>query len=383
VSANDQSFGQSASRSRELELKLDLIERWLGEARLGGLLLSTQRNFAWLTGGGDNHVGLATEIGVASLLVLAGGRRFVLAPNNECPRLLDEELDGLGFEPIELPWYELRADPLRLRASIAGLADPERIGADAATAGLPNVESMIAPLRYRLTEAEVARYRVHARATAEAVEAVAREIAPGMTEREVEARLAGRLIECGARPTVLLVAGDERFFKYRHPIPTAKRIDRSACLAVCARRWGLTAAVSRLVHFGAVADETARRYASLGRIEARLVASTRPGARSGDLMDRLAGWYAEEGFADEWRWHHQGGATGYLEREWVICPDGAQRVESPQAFAWNPTIAGTKIEDTILATEDSAEILSATASWPSIEIEVNGEGWVRPQILRR
>ena len=44
------------------------------------------------------------EAGTARLLVAADGRRFVLANAIEMPRMLDEVLAGLEFQPIEYPW---------------------------------------------------------------------------------------------------------------------------------------------------------------------------------------------------------------------------------------------------------------------------------------
>jgi Xaa-Pro dipeptidase len=369
------------SLNNEFTEKLGRIENWLANENLAGLLLGTQRNFTWLSCGGSNHVGLATPDGVAFLLVTNDGRRYLLAPNNERPRLFDEEVGRFGFEPIEIPWYELRANPLRWSQAIGEIVDADRVGADTNVGGIANVEAKFAPLRYRLTEAEVERYRIHGRAVAEGVEETARAVEPGMSEREIEALLAGNLMRRGARPTVLLIAADDRFFKYRHPIPTDNRVQRYVCLSTCARLWGMIAAVTRLVHFGPARDEIERKYAALQRVEANLLAATRPGATSGELFDRLAASYAEEGYGDEWRLHHQGGATGYIEREWVATPGGGQTVVAPQAFAWNPTIAGTKVEDTIIASETGTEILTDTGSWPSVEIEVESGTLRRPQIL--
>ena len=366
----------------EFAEKLERVQALLEAERLHGLLLGTQRNFAWLSCGGDNHVGLATTDGVAFLLVLRDGQRLVLMANNERPRITEEELSGLGFEPIELPWYELRANPRHLIGTIAAFVNPDSIGTDTAVGNLLNIEAKFAPLRYRLTDAEIERYRTHGHACATAIEETAREVRIGMSEKEVESLLAYKLMKHGARPTVLLVASDERFFKYRHPIPTERKIERYVCLSTCARRWGLTVAITRLVHFGAVPAETERRYQTLLKVEAKLMAHTRPGIKSGDLFDLLAGWYAAEGFEGEWRNHHQGGATGYIERDWVAYPDGPHIVQPRQAFAWNPTIAGVKAEDTMLTHDTGNEIITQTDDWPKVEIEAAGHHLILPQILK-
>jgi hypothetical protein len=56
-------------------------------------------------------------------------------------------------------------------------------------------------------------------------------------------------------------------------------------------------------------------------------------------------------------------------------------VAAGQAFAWNPSIQGTKSEDTILAGETQAEILTETAGWPLLPLAVDGQTIMRPAIL--
>lgn len=371
------------SPSSELNDKLNRVHAFLEQQGLGAVLLSTQRNFSWLTCGGSNHVGVATPEGVASLLVTRNGHRFVISANNEHARITDEETTRFGFEPIAIPWHELRLDPLRLRHAVGEIIDPQTVGADSSAGGFENIDSRFAPVRYRLTEAEVARYRPHGQAIGEAVEETARSVEVGMSERMIEALLAFNIMKRGARPTVLLVAADERFHKYRHPIPTDRRVENFVAISACARRWGLTVAVTRLVHFGPVPADLSAKYRALQSVEASLLNATMPGASAGQVFAQLKSAYERAGYRDEWREHHQGGATGYLDREWVATPDGQQVVEAPQAFAWNPTIAGTKIEDTVLTDGSGIEVISSTAEWPSTEFEIGGRPVRRAEILTR
>jgi Xaa-Pro dipeptidase len=370
------------SPTSEFDVKLNRVQGFLEQEGLGGILLSTQRNFSWLTCGGTNHVGTSTPDGVAALLVLRDGRRFVISSNNERARIADEETAALGFQSVSIPWFELREDPSRLKQAISEIVEPQTVGADSA-AGMANVDGRFAQLRYSMTDAEVERYRIHGLAVAEAVEETARLIEPGMSERSIEALLAFKIMERGARPTVLLVGSDARFAKYRHPIPTDRRVERFVALSTCARRWGVTAAVTRLVHFGAIPDEVNAKCRALQTVEARLLEATKPGKASSEIFAELKQAYAEVGYQNEWKEHHQGGATGYVEREWVATPSGAQVVEERQPFAWNPTIQGTKIEDTVLASREGIEVLTDTKHWPATEVQVNGRPLRRPEILLR
>ena len=84
------------------------------------------------------------------------------------------------------------------------------------------------------------------------------------------------------------------------------------------------------------------------------------------------------GFPGEERLHHQGGACGYLSRDWIAHPRSTEEVESPQAFAWNPSITGTKVEETCIVADGKAEPVTATPGWPVLEIEAAGRVYALP-----
>jgi antitoxin VapB len=57
-------------------------------------------------------------------------------------------------------------------------------------------------------------------------------------------------------------------------------------------------------------------------------------------------------------------------------------VESPQAFAWNPTVTGTKVEETVLLREDNRlQVVTASPGWPSVRVEVRGQSIAVPDVL--
>jgi antitoxin VapB len=91
--------------------------------------------------------------------------------------------------------------------------------------------------------------------------------------------------------------------------------------------------------------------------------------------------YREAGFPEEWQLHHQGGLAGYAPREIVATPTSDAEVLLGQAYAWNPSITGTKSEDTILIGKDGNEILTAIGGWPTITVKTDGRSLERPDIL--
>jgi len=86
--------------------------------------------------------------------------------------------------------------------------------------------------------------------------------------------------------------------------------------------------------------------------------ATRPGLTLADAFEDCRSFYAEEGYPDEWRLHHQGGMTGYASREVIATPRTHQSIELGQAFAWNPSITGAKAEETFVLTESGPEVIT-------------------------
>jgi antitoxin VapB len=239
----------------------------------------------------------------------------------------------------------------------------------------------IAHLRARLTAPEVERYRALGRAAGEALGEVCRALRPGLSEDEIAGRTAAALLARGAVPVVLLVGSDERLERFRHPLPTGRRWERAVMVVACARRDGLIAALTRIVWAGPVPDEIRRRTRAAAEVNARLLAATRSGLAGRELFAVAVRAYEDLRFPGEERRHHQGGPCGYQSRDWIASPASCDIVVSPQAFAWNPSITGTKVEETWLVDDNGAESLTRTAGWPVLEIESGGRVYPIPDVV--
>jgi antitoxin VapB len=203
-----------------------------------------------------------------------------------------------------------------------------------------------------------------------------------MSESLLQAKLAERLLEERILPSVYLTAVDGRALGYRHAVPRAGVLERIGMLGFCARRWGLTVAITRYVEFGTGPAEMQERFAAAANVNARLFAATREGTTSEELFEVAKKAYADLGCADEEKLHHQGGATGYFEREWLARPGGAERVLAQQAFAWNPNIQGAKVEDTVLLRNGAIEVLTETPELPTVATEWAGARYLSAGVLR-
>ena len=338
---------------------------------LDALVLRRPGNVAWYSGGGRSHILATPEVGVADVIVTRGGDEVVTAVN-EAARLEVEELAGLPASVRVLSWAESRESALP--------AGP-RVGTDSPLAGARDVAAAVEAARRALTPAELERYHALGRDTAEALTQAVHVLEPSRTEFAAAAAVAAALIERGADPIVLLVAGAERLPQHRHPLPTAALLGRLAMLVACARRHGLVASLTRLVAFGPLPRELREAHRRLLEVDAAFNAATVAGARVGDVFRAGIASYGAHGFAaDEWLLHHQGGPTGYEARDYLADAGSAPLIEAGQAFAWNPSAHSLKSEDTVVARVAAPpEILTVDPEWPTVSVE----GLARPLVLER
>ena len=235
-------------------------------------------------------------------------------------------------------------------------------------------------MRMVLCADEQARYKVLGERTAGAMTRALAGVQAGELETVLAQRLALGLAEDGITGAVILVASDERILRYRHPIPKPKPIRRSVMLVVGAEHGGLIVAMTRMVWLGDPPDaETRLRYEAATRIHRAMRDATRIGSTLDQVFSVTRAAYAAEGFGDEWHLHHQGGPIAYQGREVIATPTTRDEITGGMAFAWNPSITGTKTEDTFILHEDGSQtIVTRDPAWPSDEL---GEPaiWVRSE----
>lgn len=364
------------TRREEHQTKHRRVVEYMESHALDAVVLAQRPNFAWYTAGGLNHVGTADSTGIAALLITRE-RTICLTNNIEAPRLADEELADLDIEVKAASWFDEGALKRLWLAEVGGLRTACDVPFPALPGGVCCLDTDFATLRWVMTEGEIRRYRILARDVAECLEVACGQAEPGMTEFGLAARIAQTALAKGIRTPVLLVAADDRIRHYRHPIPTGRVFERYGMGVLGGERHGLTVSVTRLFSFGPIDPELRRKHEAVCRIDAAMMAATRPGKAMGEVLAVAQEVYAQQGFTDEWTFHHQGGLTGYLGREIRVAPGCPIAIQAHQVFAWNPSIAGTKSEDTLLVGPGRNEILSLTGGWPTMPFAVQDQQYCR------
>jgi Xaa-Pro dipeptidase len=362
----------------EIQEKEGRIKSFLEKKGFKALLLKRQANFSWLTCGGLNLVGITTELGATSLLI-TGKEKFLISNNIEAPRMVEEEaLEQQGFVVKAYPWHEDRE-----AAIVKELAGNGQLGSDVPFPGAVTVPEEVARLRYSLTPEEVNRYRWLGETASRALEQTLMETRRGEKESAVVGRLCSDLWKDRIDPVTLMAAADDRVSRFRHPIPTEKRVEKYLMVSVNARKWGLIVSFTRFVHFGRVPDELLEKYLANVFIDCTFMAASLPGLPAREVLRRGIDAYREKGFPEEWNLHHQGGSIGYTGRDYRTTFNTQEIIQENQAFTWNPSITGTKSEDTILATTKGPEMITRPVLFPKLRVEAEGMSFIRPGILEK
>lgn len=363
----------------EVSEKKNRIRNLMAKLHLDAILLRKQCNFSWLTCGGVNYVSIATEVGAAPLLITSE-EEYVICNNIEAKRIeREEKLPAQGYKIKSFKWYNDREKEI-----IDEITKGGKVGCDCEFSGTKNISKDLNPLRYSLTLWEVERYKKVGYLTSKAIEETAETIKPGDKECEIIGRLAERLWSNRLDYITTFCAADERISNFRHPIATEKKIKKRAMLCVNARKWGLIISLTRFVQFGKVTEELRKKYEYNVYIDCVLMANTKPGKPVVEAFKKGLEAYKEMGYPEEYQLHHQGGAIGYTGRDYKVNFQTTEIVQENQGFAWNPSITGSKSEDTMLATSKGPLLLSKPIIFPQLKIKIGGDyTFIRPDILEK
>ncbi|MBC7690683.1 MAG: M24 family metallopeptidase [Methylotenera sp.] len=356
----------------EVQAKLDVIREALKLNFIAGVRFRGVDWFSWITGGGNSVVILTHEAGIADVLVTPT-QCIVLTNAIEKDRLIEEELPD-GYPVHAVAWQ----DPQKLDEYVRDVCEGEPVASDRPQLGEIPLPAEILAAKRRLLPIEIERYRDLGRDAALAMTSTLMKATPEWTEFDLAAEGASALWKHGIHPTLTLVGGESRVSRHRHPFPTAEKLGSHAMLVFCARRFGLYANFTRWIYFKKPTETQLQRTRDAAEVEAVALQASRPGASLSSIYESIVKGYQKNGYSDEHLKHHQGGTTGYLSREVVATPHTSNVIlEAETAVAWNPSLVGAKIEDTILIGKNRTEVLTVDPDWPTFEVN----GLQRPDLL--
>ncbi len=357
-------------REEDVENKLEMVREYMKRRRKKGAFIKKTYNFSWITSGGRSYILPSDSKGIAAVFVTKSDA-YIIANNNEVERLRKEELPS-NFFLVSSPWFT------SLEETFSNISDEQSVLYEEDR----EFDSFLFHSRIVLTDYEKERYTVLGKRTASALEKAMRLVKPTMTEIEVQALITQELIFEGLEPLLVLVFGDESRKLYKHNLPRNVEVFDVCIASVCARFKGLIASATRSVEFSE-STQFERTYNVNAKIDAEIVRSSYERDLLSQVFLDIERIYEEHAYPYEWQQHHQGGIAGYRTREVLARPHFPFPIRENMVFAWNPTLPGTKVEDTYLRTENGMKLLTKSDThWPYLTFEVNGTKYERPAPLK-
>ncbi len=343
--------------------RLSRVRTLMVERNLESIIIRKNPNLAWLTGG---RVHVPTTIDAACLDIVVTRTEVIAITNEiEAPRLIAEELP-LEVKVTAIKWWESRDAKLPHGDQVTSDANPE-------------IAAALEIMRGSLVAADLERLRQISVDAAVAMGFAMRTVQATDREIDVAGLISKQLWESDLEIAFLGVAGADRVFKFRHPLPTKKLLGNRVLASICAKRKGLIASVTRIVTFGEIEQSEIESYLDLLHVEAAILDATVVGDSFSKPIEAASKAYGTHNFDGlEWHKHHQGGPTGYLPRDWPANLGSTRLISNHQPIAWNPTGKGWKVEDTFITTTNGPELLSFDPNWPAMEVA----GRLRPGILQ-
>lgn len=351
-----------AARRADIEAKQTQVGAILETIGCEGVLLFLQAHVAWFTAG-MNVRGLIAD-GERPGIYTNGRQRWLLCSNIDTQRLFDEELDRLGFQLKEWAWDSGRA---HLLSDVVG---GRKVAADRPFPNMPLVVDRLRPLLRVLSAFEQESYHELGGQVAHAVEATARNIAPGQTEEEVAGQLGHRLLHHGTELTALSVTADGRGAKFRRAGFTATPITRTCVIQATAQRNGLYATAARTVAFGSVPDEFHSAHDLAIRLAAIYFALTVPGESIGTARAAGEPFLEATLHEHEGRLSQPGYGAGRFPAEELRRAGQDERFADGQALVWQPRLGPAAVVDTVIVTADGADCVTAPRDWPFKRVKV-------------
>ena len=278
------------------------LEGWLAASGdVPGVVLTSPGGVAWATGAVAPPVDRTAQSDLVWVVVTPAGAALVTT-EVEADRVSEEyQPRRHGFaDLVAVPWYDPEAF-VRAAQDIAA-AGAARLAADGHPAFGLDASADLVTLRLNLSPAEQEDLRELGADAAAALQESLASWRPGERDLDIQGRVAGLLESRGADAPVLIVGGDDRVRRFRHPMAVGAPVRRLAMAVVVARRAGLHAAATRFASAGPAAGGVRRaagpgapdRARHAGRLRPaeplrRRAHRAGPGLRAGGRARRLGG----------------------------------------------------------------------------------------------
>jgi Xaa-Pro aminopeptidase len=364
-------------RRAEVQEKVARIRKGLEESGKEALFLIKHPNFSWITAGSKGFIAVCFDNSAIGILITKT-KMFAICNVIEANRVQEEDkLEELGFEMYVYRWQENKMESF-IKDQVSSW---DKVISDVPMAGAVVDNKFILSVRLPFTNNEIARYLYLGEYLSRGLEEYLPTVKPGMTEYEIAGGIANALWKYNVEQVMFLVSVDERADKYRHALPTEKKLKSNLLVSINGRYKGLITTTSRQVNFGKPRPGLVEQYNDCCDMETDVISKAAPGVDELELYETLRQSYITKGHPTMFDKHGQGGSQGYFPREYMITPDSHHIIKKDTAYCFNPVIDGTKSEDAFIVRENGVFMITRPVLFPKRSYTFGNQTIERPVLL--
>ncbi|MEK4230326.1 M24 family metallopeptidase [Solibacillus sp. FSL H8-0538] len=351
--------------------KLQQLQRYLNENNVDAAFITTPDNVFYFSGfKSDPHERL---LGV---MVFKDAKPFLICPQMEVPDALAAgwNFEAVGHQDTENAWdvvaktiasRNLEISAMAIEKSHLSVERLEELQARYPSATFTRLDDKINAMRVIKDEAELEKMRKAAALADFAIEVGVSEIAEGKTEMEVLNAIESAIKAKGYAMSfdTMVLAGEKAASPHGHP--GDRKIQRGDMILfdLGVLYEGYCSDITRTVAFGEPNEEQKAIYNAVRKANEDAIAAVKPGVRAMDL-DKIARDAITEAGYGQYFTHRLGHGLGISVHEFpsitgtneVALNPGTVFTIEPGIYKTN--IAGVRIEDDVVVTEDGVEVLT-------------------------
>jgi Xaa-Pro aminopeptidase len=234
-------------RLAEIQEKLLRVRKGFEETGKEALLLTKHPNFSWITAGAKGFIANCFDNSAIAVLITKT-KLFAICNVIEANRVVEEDyLPELGFEMIVSKWQVNNLESF-VKDQVSAW---DKVVSDVPLAGAVVDSKFILSVRLPFTQNEIARYLYLGEYLSRGLEEYLPTVKPGMTEYEICGGIANALWKYNVEQVMFLVSVDERADKYRHALPTDKKLEHNLLASINGRYKGLITTTTRMGYISA------------------------------------------------------------------------------------------------------------------------------------
>ncbi|MBM4077896.1 MAG: hypothetical protein FJ267_19890, partial [Planctomycetes bacterium] len=326
-------------RLDEITTRHRQIADFLRQEKFAAMLIQQPSNFAWLTAGASNERGGST--GLSGSLFVTPEARVIICTNADTAQFFETEVNNMGFQLKERPWFEPRSQML------ADLCRGRKVASDSGFPGTSDVHSALFGLRSPLSEYDRGRLRTGGQLLTHAIEATARGIVKGRSEAEIAGELSHRLLKHQLVPERLQILADGRGRRFRCWTYDDSPVRRYCSISAVARYQGLYIGAARTICLGDAPAELLKAFEPAALVHSTGIFFTQSNWSLNDVWSRVHRLYEKTGSAAEWRQSDQADVVEFEFGAVPLRPNSEFPLTEGTAVYWHPSVGPVLMGDTV------------------------------------